>query len=199
MSKISFTQNIDHTFADDKILEQIRTGNTDAFELIYERYHQQLYRYIWTFLNFNTDEAGLVLSDVFIKTYTYIQKNKVDTLKSFLYRTAHNAAVDWIRTNQHQENIFPRDTQKYIDMDDQDQKQKLNTEHKQALIKQYLSQLDDTYRSVLYLIYYENKSYDEIALIQKSNKNSIGTLVFQAKKKLEGLMTADGIDPTIFF
>lgn len=199
MSKISFTQNIDHTFADDKILEQIRVGNINAFEFIYERYHQQLYRYVWTLLNFNTDEAWLVLSDIFIKTYTYIQKNKVDNFKSFLYRTAHNAAVDWIRSNQHQESVFPRDAQNSIDLDDQDQKHKLDTEHKKALIKHYLSQLHDKYRSVLYLVYYENKSYDEIALIQKSNKNSIGTLVFQAKKKMEDLMTADGIDPIIFF
>ena len=138
-----------------------------------------MYNYILTLLNFNTEEAGLVLSDVFIKAYEYIQKKNIEQPKGLLFRIAHNAAIDWIRTHNNQETSITHEIENYSDPKDMLHKDALDMQYKQDLIQHYLSQLDEKYRSVLYLLYYEDKSYDEIAIIQKSNKNSIGTLAFQ--------------------
>jgi DNA-directed RNA polymerase specialized sigma subunit len=59
------------------------------------------------------------------------------------------------------------------DTQDSIEKENLNTEFKQAIMMKYLSQLDENFRNVLYLYYYENKTYDEIAQIISSNKNSV--------------------------
>jgi len=193
-----FNNNIDKSTPDNILIEQTVLWNKSAFEIIYERYNKQLYNYIWTILNFNTEEAWLVLSDVFIKVYEYIQNRSVENLKSLLYRIAHNTSVDRIRTNQNQNIKIPDEAKNYIDHEDKIQKENLNIEYKRKLMKKYLSKLDEKYRSVLYLVYYEDKSYDEIAIIQQSNKNSIGTLAFQWKKKLEEIIKNAGIDPDIF-
>lgn len=197
MRKISFFKDT-HVLSDAEIVMQIREWQSDAFELIYERYSPPLYNYIWTLLNFNTEEAWMVLSDVFIETFKYIQHKDIDNLKSLLYRIAHNSSIDRIRKNETQKERLPEEAEQYEDHHDAQRKDKLDTGYKRKLMKTYLSKMDEKYRSVLYLVYYENKSYDEIAVIQKSNKNSIGTLAFQGKKKLEELIKNAGIDPNIF-
>jgi len=197
MQKISFFKDA-HALSDIEVIQQIRWWHTDAFELIYERYNKPLYNYIWTLLNFNTEEAGMVLSDVFIEAFTYIQNKDIDNLKSLLYRMAHNSSIDRIRKNENQKEWLPEETENYADHHDIQRKEKIDTGYKRKLMHTYLSKMDEKYRSVLYLVYYEDKSYDEIAIIQNSNKNSIGTLAFQGKKKLEDLMKHAGIDPNIF-
>lgn len=187
-----------HTLSDDEIIKNIKWGDSAAFEIIYDRYKNLLYNYIWTLLNFNSDEAGLVLSDVFIKAYEYIQDKNVDNFKSFLYRIAHNTAIDWIRINQNKDTKIPKNTEEQRDQTDDIEKWKIDIQYKRKLIEKYLSELDDKYKSVLYLLYYENKSYEEIAVIQQRNKNTIWTLVLQGKKKLKELILSAGIDPDIF-
>jgi len=125
-------------------------------------------------LNFNTEEAGFVLSDVFIKAYEYIKFKEIDNIKGLLYKIAHNTSIDRIKT---QKDKHPTSSEElYInheDSKDKIEKLHVNTKYKSQLLQQYLVQLDEKYRSVLYLNYYENKSYDEIAAIQDSNKNTI--------------------------
>ena len=188
----------ERSLSDNDVIQEILSWNSSAFEIIYERYSKQLYNYILTLLNFNTDEAGLVLSDVFIKVYDYLQKKDIDNLKSLLFKIAHNTAVDWIRAHQHQDRHLPRELETYVDPKDLIRKGALNTAYKKQLMADCLSKLDEKYRSVIYLLYYEGKSYDDIAVIQQSNKNSIGTIAFQWKKKLEEIIKKSGLDPNIF-
>jgi len=140
----------------------------------------------------------MVLSDVFIEAFKYIQTKDIDNLKSLLYRIAHNSSIDRIRKNENQKEGLPEETQHYEDHHDKQHKENIDTGYKRKLMKEYLSKIDEKYRSVIDLVYYENKSYNEIAIIQNSNKNSIGTLAFQGKKKLEELIKNAGIDPNIF-
>ncbi|MEI7918995.1 MAG: sigma factor-like helix-turn-helix DNA-binding protein [bacterium] len=96
-----------------------------------------------------------------------------------MFRLSHNACVDRIRAHHEQEVSITHEVENYSDPKNISDKNALDTDYKKLLVQTYLSTLDEKYRSVLYLVYYENKSYDEIAAIQQSNKNSIGTLAFQ--------------------
>jgi RNA polymerase sigma-70 factor (ECF subfamily) len=48
-----------------------------------------------------------------------------------------------------------------------------------------MGQIEGKFRDVLYLYYFEEKSYEEIAEILESNKNSVGTMILKAKKALK--------------
>jgi len=199
MRKISFFTKPPSNFDDKELWKKITQWEDRAFEILYERYNKWLYNYVWTMLNFNTDEAGFVLSDIFIKAYEYIQSKDVDNIKWLLYKIAHNTTIDRIKTQKDKHPKLSEDEyENHEDHSDYTEKTWVNTEFKKKLLQKYLTEIDEKYRSVLYLSYYENKSYDEIAEIQQSNKNSIGTLVFQWKKKLEDLLRNTGIDINIF-
>lgn len=152
--------------SDDILIQEINEGKESVFEKIYEKYSKALYNYLWNILNYNTQEAGLVLSDVFIEAFAYIQKHPPTNLKSLLYKIAHNTAIDWIRKNKHQQEALPRDIDAYIDPKDILYKENINKKYKKKLIQKYLAMLEPKYREVLYLLYYEDKSYDEIAILR---------------------------------
>ncbi|MCF7834818.1 RNA polymerase sigma factor [Candidatus Gracilibacteria bacterium] len=186
MFKISFG-NQDNDFRnlkDDELIKKTQQGQTIAFEILYDRYKDKIYSYIRNILNYNEQESTIVLSDVFIKLFEYISKNEIKSFKTFLYKVAHNTCIDFIRSNKSEYRI---DENTYVVEDSQDsiQKDNFNTEFKQKIMMDYLGQLDEKHRDVLYLYYQEEKSYDEIAEIIGSNKNSVGTLIFNAKKELK--------------
>ena len=138
-------------------------------------------------LNYNYDDTVSLTSDVFIKFYEYIKHHDIENVKSILYRIAHNAAIDLMRTNQSQyEQSFDEEKIQHIPSKE-DHKHEINVMFQEELFQKLLSLLDEQYREVLYLYYYEEKSYEDIADIFGTNKNSIGTLLFTAKKKLNEL------------
>jgi RNA polymerase sigma-70 factor (ECF subfamily) len=51
-------------------------------------------------------------------------------------------------------------------------------------VREALAQLADKYRVPLVLVYYNEMSYDEIALALGLNRNLVATLIFRAKQQL---------------
>jgi RNA polymerase sigma factor (sigma-70 family) len=54
-----------------------------------------------------------------------------------------------------------------------------------------LEQLQPKEREIIHLFYYEGKSYEEIAEYLWSNKNTIWTMILQAKKKIKEFVTRE--------
>lgn len=169
---------------DEELVQKTKDWDNLAFEILYDRYKNKIYSYIWNILNYNEHESTLVLSDVFIKVFEYIKKNDVQNFKTFLFKIAHNTCIDFIRTNKSQYKIDDSADQ-LQDNHDTQEKEKINNKFKEKLIMDYLDQMWEKYKDVLYLYYQEEKSYDKIAQIIWSNKNSVWTIMFNAKKILK--------------
>jgi len=179
---------------DDLLVQATQNGDSSAFEAIYEKYHKQIYSYLRNMLNYNYDDTVSITSDVFIKFYEYVKKNKVTNTRSILYRIAHNAAVDWIRSNQTQRDFAYIDKDMEFIADKNQIKDDVDIYFKNELLKDLLSKLDQEQREILYLYYQEWKSYEEISDILGKNKNTIWTLIFNAKKKLNNMAKNNWIE-----
>jgi RNA polymerase sigma-70 factor (ECF subfamily) len=136
-----------------------------AFELSYDKYKDKIYSYLWNILNYNSEDATNVLSDVFIKFYEYNKKQKIENPRSLLYKMAHNLAIDLIRTRKSEDKNSFDDAKLELVTDKADvcQKDDINTSYKQDLLRKIMLQLDKKHRESVYLYFYEQKSYDEIA------------------------------------
>ncbi|MCZ0703831.1 RNA polymerase sigma factor (sigma-70 family) [Natronobacillus azotifigens] len=63
----------------------------------YDTYGRTIFKYVLNMIN-DYQEAEDLMHDVFIKAFTYLEKGKViDYPKTFLYKTAHNLTIDFIR------------------------------------------------------------------------------------------------------
>lgn len=188
MKKLSFFAAPFSSLSDEQLVLDIQGWNTAAFEELYERRHKKIYAYLWNLLNYNYDDTVSLTSDVFIKLYEYIKVQTLSNVRWFIYRLAHNLAIDWIRANKTHSDLsldqpYLRESLAYID----EHKHRLHSSFKQKLFEKMVTYIEPQQREILYLAYQEQKSYEEIADILWMNKNSVWTLLFNAKKKLNEL------------
>lgn len=178
----------------DEVLAKQTQKDKESFVVLYHRYKDKIYWYLWTLLNFNSEDAQNITTDTFIKIYEYCKKNEVDNFNALIYRTAHNLAVNRIKKNQLNKTIEDDELFEYIpNHQDEELKENVDRKFKQEIINKLLQRLDEKYREVIYLYYYEEKSYDEIADMIGSNKNSVWTLISRAKKQMQTLVEKYGL------
>jgi len=80
-------------------------GNQRAFEAIFERYHQDLYRYCAAILG-NAEDAHDAVQNTMFKVLRALPGEKREIkLKPWLYRIAHNEAIDLLRARRSTEPI----------------------------------------------------------------------------------------------
>ena len=55
-----------------------------------------------------------------------------------------------------------------------------------------MDKINSEYRTVLYLLYFEQMSYDEVALVLKKNPKQIKNLAYRGKQALKSIMEQGG-------
>ena len=83
---------------DEELVELIlKTGNSQYFEIIYNRYFSKVYYQILSYVKDN-EEARDVSQDVFVKLYDNLSKFRAkSTFSTWLYSFARNAVLDHLR------------------------------------------------------------------------------------------------------
>lgn len=80
------------------LLRQIALGDEASFERLFATYHKRLLYYITLFIK-SPEIAEEVVMDVFMKIWLGRDIiNEVDNFDSFLFRVAHNKAIDFLRS-----------------------------------------------------------------------------------------------------
>src|SRR5256885_17021364 len=82
---------------DDRLAGMAAAGDSRAFAVIHERYHQPIYRYCHSILH-DPDDAADALQNAMIKAMRGLDGNQRDiALKPWLFRIAHNEAISLVR------------------------------------------------------------------------------------------------------
>ena len=172
---------------DNQLAEVIRTKDQELFAEIIRRYQQKLFYYVNRLIN-NPDEAEDVVQDVFLKVYKNL--NGYDSslkFSSWIYRIAHNEAVNWLRKNTKykKESI---DQSEYLEntlSDGTDIAEELDLKVSLEKAGQAISQLPEKYKEVMILKFVEEKSYEEISDILRKPINTIGVLINRGRKLIK--------------
>jgi len=103
------------------LLRQVSEGDRKAFTILYSRYLNQLYRYIYLFTK-SKEISEEIVQNVFIKIWTNRQAlTNITSFKGYLYRSAKNLLLDEIRKNQVQTKVhltlMPRTEESHMESD----------------------------------------------------------------------------------
>ena len=175
---------------DEQLVEIIRSVDQERYTQIISRYQQKLDRYLRRFV-IDPDERQDILQTVFIKAFKNLYNfNTRKKFSSWIYRIAHNEAINHIKKKANQTVTLDDNEFQVID-----EKINLPREVDQGLLKDkislHLGQLKLKYRQPLILFYFEQKSYEEISYILRIPKNTVGTLISRGKIKLRELIEKD--------
>ncbi len=164
------------------------------WESVVAQYEGALLRYTARFLN-DSAAAEDVVQEVFIRLYhrwTPALPND-GRLRQWLYRTAHNAAVDHIRAEQrrrrlHDEAALERETVAPASV-----QAEMEASDRRRVVIERLGDLEPSEREVLILRLQEGLSYDEIARITGRRLGTVGCLIHTATRKLTASLRRDGV------
>ena len=138
-----------------------------------------------------TSAVLLVISVLFLKLYTDKPKfSEKCSFKTWLYTIGKNLAVDHIRRySKHKE--VPLDDLYDISDKENIEKNHIRSEEKRQLLRA-MEQLNDEYRQVLYLVFFEDFSNTEAAAIMGKSERQIRNLLYRSKETLRKILEKEG-------
>lgn len=169
---------------DSALMLRYGDGDVDAFEILYQRHKDSLYRYLWR-LSAHPDTTD----DVFQETWGKIIKSRHNyrpTAKftTFLFRVAHNCFIDYVRRNRrhnHSVDVDP-DTRSGADNEPEENTEALLA--RRRLIRS-LETLPEEQRQVFLLYEESGLSIDEIAQVTNVNRETAKSRLRYAVNKLK--------------
>lgn len=170
--------------SDEQIVEIVREKDMELYGEIIRRYQAKLSHYLRKFIN-NSAELEDVLQDVFIKAYKNLYGfNTKQKFSSWIYRIAHNEAINSIKKRAHEYLFLDEEEFDIIDKKI-DFVSGLDAALARRAIEKCLAQMDDKYREPLILFFFEEKTYEEIGDILKMPTSTVGTLLLRGKRILK--------------
>ncbi|QEH39705.1 RNA polymerase sigma factor [Chitinophaga sp. XS-30] len=162
-------------------------GDTKAYAVIHGHLHPELYRYAFAMLNAE-ELAEDAVQEVFIRIW--YRKEKIGTLNSvraFFFTAVRRQALNQLRGLRSLQILPPGEPDIAFSPEDILIAQEDQQERKRQLSR-YLNQLPARQREVIYLRFYEELPYTEIAEIMQVNYQSVINLAHKAITQLRGLM-----------
>ncbi|MBQ0094893.1 MAG: sigma-70 family RNA polymerase sigma factor [Bacteroidaceae bacterium] len=154
---------------DDMLVSLYSNGNNKAFDTLLSRYQDKLYSYI-NFVVRNRDLANDIFQETFVKAIVTLQKGCYSSAGKFgawLTRIAHNLIIDWYR-QQNGSNTVSNDAQEYdllndASLSEANVEDSMINEQTLSDVRRLVDQLPDNQREVVFMRYYQDLSFKEIA------------------------------------
>ena len=199
MSSISAALPGIRQLSDAELVSSAITGGEAGFEELVRRYQRPIVSYVYRML---TDyEASLdVTQEVFIKVYNSLDRYSCDyKFSTWLYRIAHNAAIDHLRRNsvntQSLETENPNGTYELqIESPNPTPEQDRERSEWRKEIEAIVKRLPTAYRDLILLRHSRDLSYDEIAEVTGLPLGTVKNRLFRAREMMRGLLIERGID-----
>lgn len=152
---------------DTSLIVQVRSGDYDAFTLLYNKYIRQLTRYG---LKFTNDLCAVedCLHDVFVWLWANRQKLHIhSSVKSYLFKSVRTTMLHWLQKQNRLQSLSAGDDQAYtFELQLTPETLVLHNEQQRQIrqqIEAVLLTLTAKQKEVIYLRYYEGLNFEDIA------------------------------------
>ena len=175
-----------------KDAEQIKAEKLARFEALVSEYEAPLLRYAARILQ-NANAAQDVVQDAFIRLLNGWtgEMRPSPPLSSWLYRVAHNCAVDYLRTESRRQFLHLRHAEETPESvpPDRGPSSRVSDEAQRAVLA--LRNLSLREQQLVILKVFEQKSYREISEITGLTVTNVGYILHMAMKKMAERLRAD--------
>jgi RNA polymerase sigma-70 factor (ECF subfamily) len=161
-------------------------------QVLFARHHVRVFRFVLRLVR-NEASAEDLISEVFLDVWR--QAGKFEgraAVSTWLLAIARFKALTVLRRRPEQE--LDEDTAEAIEDTEDTPDVTLEKKDKSALIRKCLTGLSAEHREIIDLVYYHEKSVEEVAEIVGIPENTVKTRMFYARKKLAELLKAQGIE-----
>jgi RNA polymerase sigma-70 factor (ECF subfamily) len=180
------------TTSDEVLIGRIAHGDRLAMQVLYARHHVRVYRFVLRLVR-NEATAEDLISDVFLDVWRQAAKFEGrSAVSTWMLSIARFKALSVLRRRPEEE--LDEETADAIADQADDPEVALAKKDKGAVLRQCLTKLSAEHREIVDLVYYHEKSVEEVAGIVSIPEATVKTRMFYARKKLSELLKEQGID-----
>jgi RNA polymerase sigma-70 factor, ECF subfamily len=180
------------TTSDEVLIGRIAHGDRLAMQVLFARHHVRVYRFVLRLVR-NEATAEDLISEVFLDIWRQAGKFEGRSAAStWMLSIARFKALSTLRKRTEEE--LDEETAGAIEDHGDDPEVSLAKKDKAAALRRCLSKLSTEHREVVDLVYYHEKSVEEVAGIVGIPEATVKTRMFYARRKLSELLKEQGID-----
>jgi RNA polymerase sigma-70 factor (ECF subfamily) len=180
------------TTSDEALIARIADGDRLAMKVLFARHQVRTYRFLLRIVR-NEATAEDLISEVFLEVWRQAGKFEGrSTVSTWMLSIARFKALSALRRRGEEE--LDDEAAAAIEHQADDPEVTLAKKDKGAVLRQCLTKLSAEHREIIDLVYYHEKSVEEVAGIVGIPEATVKTRMFYARKKLSELLKGQGID-----
>jgi RNA polymerase sigma-70 factor (ECF subfamily) len=178
--------------SDDVLIERIAGGDRLAMQVLYARHHVRVYRFVLRLVR-NEATAEDLISEVFLDVWRQASRFEGrSAVTTWLLSIARFKALSSMRKRSEEE--LDEEYAETIADEGDDPEVAAQKRDKGNALRQCLGALSREHREVIDLVYYHEKSVEEVAAIVGIPEATVKTRMFYARKRLSELLKEAGVD-----
>ena len=175
------------------LINRIAKGDRKAFEELFSVYGKRIFRYAVRMIS-DVTKAEEVTNDVMIEVWKSARKfEQRSSVSTWIIGITRHRCLNAIRGKKIQ--TVELESAPEAEDTDPSAEQVRDRETVNKVIRKQLKKLSPEHRDVLELTFFHGHTYKEIAAIAGCPENTVKTRMFHAKKQLEPLLKAVGLQP----
>lgn len=180
------------TTSDEALIGRIAAGDKLAMQVLFARHQVRVYRFVLRLVR-DQSMAEDLIGEVFLDVWRQAGRFEArSTASTWLLAIARYKALSALRRRTDQE----LDDEKAAAIEDPGDSPEVSVlkRNKSEILRQCLTALTPEHREIIDLVYYHEKSVEEVAQIVGIGESTVKTRMFYARKRLSELLKAAGID-----
>ena len=180
------------TTSDEELIGRIAGGDRLAMQVLFARHHVRVYRFVLRLVR-NEATAEDLISEVFLDVWRQAGRFEGrSAVSTWLLAIARFKALSILRRRPEEE--LDEATAEAIEDPSDDPAVALQKKDRSVVWRKCLDALSAEHREIVDLVYYHEKSVEEVAEIVGIPEATVKTRMFYARKKLAELLKAQGLE-----
>jgi len=178
--------------SDEMLLESIAAGEKAAMHVLYARHNVRVYRFILRIVG-DTSVAEDLVSQVFLDVWrTAGQFEGRSQVSTWMLAIARFKALTALRNRRH-EDIDQEEVMQIADTGDTPETA-MDRSQTSSTLRKAIAQLSPAHREIIDLVYYHERTIEEVSEIIGAPLNTVKTRMFYARKRIAEMMATRGIE-----
>jgi RNA polymerase sigma-70 factor (ECF subfamily) len=178
--------------SDAALVDAIAAGDKQALQVLYGRHHVKVYRFALRFLRDESSAEDMV-SEVFIDVWRQADRfERRCQVSTWLLAIARNKALSSLRRRSNEQ--LDDEVAEFIEDSADNPEVSMQKQERNQILRSCLTELSPAHREIIDLVYYHERSIEEVSEIIGVPANTVKTRMFYARKRIGEMMAARGIE-----
>jgi RNA polymerase sigma-70 factor (ECF subfamily) len=172
-------------FDDEQVIKQVKSGDAEAFGMLYDQYAEVIFRYVYSHLENRLDAEDLT-EEIFLRAWRALPKYDERGLpfSAFLFRIARNSLIDYYRQRKQVQSIDDMEIQSH----EAGPEETVDLAIENHDLRKTIAELREDYRNVLIFRFLSGLSPEETAQVMQRSVGAVRVLQHRALSALKDLM-----------